>query len=501
MANYNLVVNSKFQPFSFERYIQPYQMYGEAYKEVENALGELATKANVWEEMANEQTDPYAYQMYKKYSDDLKNQADILASQGLTPASRKALVAMKNRYSSEIDPIEKAYKKRQSLIDQQREALLRDDTLIFDTDYSTASLDTLIKNPNATFTPLSGESIAKRTAAMAKEAASAMLSDPKYKDVFNSQYVQQKIMQGYEMSQVIAAAQRDPNAPKALLGIVEAIKGQVGYDKWSKDNKGKIDSYINEGLRAAVGTPKIDVMANRNFISDLDRERMDLAIKQFELQEKQFEYESKGTKLPDGSYVKSLGGGRILKTKPDGTSEIIGSTTEEAKAEIKAQQDLEKKLSSVVKVSDMEGTGFTPVGTVINTNGTWIGGREGEDIPDWWRGYTLGTNLKSKGNLWPGTWISGSGDFSYSPRDPHAEATIVTNLDTIPGAKEWNNGTMELSDVDKSTAFGKIRDQARLAGITDEEFESKNVIILKVKATGSRASSDSPYDYIIYRKS
>ena len=45
-GNFSLIVNSKFQPFSFERYIQPYQMYGEAYKEVENTLGELATKAN-----------------------------------------------------------------------------------------------------------------------------------------------------------------------------------------------------------------------------------------------------------------------------------------------------------------------------------------------------------------------------------------------------------------------------------------------------------------------
>jgi hypothetical protein len=60
---------------------------------------------------------------------------------------------------------------------------------------------------------------------------------------------------------------------------------------------------------------------------------------------------------------------------------------------------------------------------------------------------------------------------------------------------------MELSDVDKSTAFGKIIEQARLAGITDEEFESDNVKILKVKATGNRTSSESPYDYIIYRKS
>ena len=149
----------------------------------------------------------------------------------------------------------------------------------------------------------------------------------------------------------------------------------------------------------------------------------------------------------------------------------------------------------------MKNKGFTPVGAVINIDGTWIGGREGEDIPDWWRGYTLETNLKSKGNWWPGTWISGSGDFSYSPKDPYAEATVVTNLDTIPGAKEWNDGTMELSDVNKSTAFGKIIEQARLVGITDEEFESDNVIILKVKATGNRISSETPYDYIIYRKS
>ena len=501
MANYNLVVNSKFQPFSFERYIQPYQMYGEAYKEVENALGELATKASVWEEMANEQTDPYAYKMYKTYANDLEEQAGQLAREGLNAASRRDMLNMRARYSKEIAPIEQAYKKRQELIEEQRKLQAQDDTLMFDTDYSTANLSTLIKNPNATFTSLSGASIAKRTAAMAKEAASAVLSDPEYKSVFSSQYVQQKIMQGYDMSQVIAAAQRDPNAPKALLGIVDAIKGQVGYDKWSDDNKKKIDSYINEGLEAAIGTPKIDVMTNRNFESNTDRERMDLDRERMNLAKEQFEYETKGAKQPDGSYYKPLRGGRILHTKPDGTSTIIGITPEEEEAARKERQDIEKKLSSVVKVSDMKGTGFTPVGAVISTGSEWIGGREGEDIPDWWRGYTLGTNLKSEGNMWPGTWISGSGDFSYSPRDPYAEASIVTNMETIPGFKEWIEGGGNLAEVDKSTAFGQIVNQARLAGISDEEFATDNVRILKVKATGSRTSLDSPYDYIIYRKS
>ena len=99
MANYSLIVNSKFQPFSFERYIQPYQMYGAAYKELENQYGELATKASIWEKMANEQTDSKAYRMYKTYSDELKDKASKLAREGLNASSRQELLNMRNRYS------------------------------------------------------------------------------------------------------------------------------------------------------------------------------------------------------------------------------------------------------------------------------------------------------------------------------------------------------------------------------------------------------------------
>lgn len=496
MANYSLVVGSKFSPFSYEELLQPALLATQAHQELENQYSELATKANVWENLANEQTDPYAYQMYKKYSDDLKNQADILASQGLSPGSRKVLMSLKSRYSSDIIPIETAYKRRQELIDQQKEALLRDDTLMFNTDYSTSSLDYLIKNPNATYIPLSGASIAKRTAAMAKEAASAVMSNPEYKSVYNSQYVQQKIMQGYDMSQILAAAQRDPNAPAALLGIVDTIKEQVGYGNWDEKSQAKIDKYINEGLSAAAGTPKIDVMANRNYMSEMDRERLDLTKEQFEWEKEQ----ALGVKQPDGSYYKPLGGGRILHTKPDGTTEIIGAPADD-KETIKKQQDLDKMLSSVVKVSDMKGTGYTPVGAVIKSNGNWIGGREGEDIPDSWKG-TARTNLKEESAGWhrfydPMSWFTGSGDFSYTPYDSNAEASVVTNPETIPGFLEYLNGAEDISN----TAFGQILEQARKAGISDEEFMSNNVQIVKVKAKGKRVSSDEPYDYLIYRKS
>ena len=41
MANYSLTINSKFQPFSLERYLRPYEIYGQAYKEQEAALAAL----------------------------------------------------------------------------------------------------------------------------------------------------------------------------------------------------------------------------------------------------------------------------------------------------------------------------------------------------------------------------------------------------------------------------------------------------------------------------
>lgn len=496
------VVTSKFTPFTFEELLKPALMATQAHYEMEDAYTELATKANEWESLANSELDKDVYAMYKAYSDDLKKQADILASQGLNANSRKALSQMKARYSSEIDPIEKASKKREKLVSQQREALLRDDTLMFDTDYSTIGLNYLMKNPDATFTSLSGESIAKRTAAMAKEAASAILSDPEYKSVFNSQYVQQKIMQGYDISQVIAAAQRDPNAPKALLGIIDAIKGQVGYDKWDGNNQKKIDNYINEGLNAAIGTPKIDIMSNRSFESDIDRERMDLA-------KEQFEYETKGIKQPDGSYYKPLGGGRILHTKPDGTSTIIGATPEENPKDKDRQDKLQESLNKATNRESLRNLGYTPKIAVIRGNEGWVYGQEGEDIEG--AGFWPNTNLRS-------SWWGNIG-YSY---DNDTQISVVNDNRDIPGYLEYESG-QPYAD----TAFGKLLEAATAANLivyktdrngnilkdnkgrpqideTNSRFFTENTQVVRVKAPRPKRRAQmgigEEYDYLIYTR-
>ena len=109
MPNYSLVANTQFKARSFDDLIRPYIDYTNAYREQQDAIAELATKADVLAGLANEQTDPIAYQKYKSFESDLNRQSDILLKQGLTPSLRANLQRMRKRYATEIDTIKNAY--------------------------------------------------------------------------------------------------------------------------------------------------------------------------------------------------------------------------------------------------------------------------------------------------------------------------------------------------------------------------------------------------------
>ena len=272
MANY-LVINSKFQPFSFERYLQPYQMYGEAYKEIENQYGELATKADVWDEMANEQTDPYAYKMYKTYSNDLEKQAGQLAREGLTPASRQNMLRMKQRYSSDIIPIEQAYKRRQELVDEQRKLLAQDNTLMFDKNASMLSLDDLIKNPQLTYQSYSGAEITKQVGIAAQNLAKEMRENPrKWSSILHGQYFETMMRKGYTPEEIILASSNDPNAPKELRNIIEDAVSSSNIANWrDQDTLDRAYEYARQGLWHAIGDTQYQTLQNQDYLNPIQK--------------------------------------------------------------------------------------------------------------------------------------------------------------------------------------------------------------------------------------
>ena len=265
-ANY-IVVNSKFKPFSYAEMLQPVQMATAAHQEVENEYAELATKANVWDEMANEQTDPYAYKMYKTYSNDLEEQAGQLAREGLTPASRQNMLRMRQRYSSDIVPIEQAYKRRQELIDEQRKLLAQDNTLMFDRNASMLSLDDLIKNPQLTYQSYSGATLAKQVGTAAQNLAKEMRDNPrKWRTILGNQYFETIMQKGYRPEEIIQVLQNDPNASSVLKGIVEDAVGSSNIASWGDASTlSRAYEYARQGLWNAVGETQYQVQSNKAY--------------------------------------------------------------------------------------------------------------------------------------------------------------------------------------------------------------------------------------------
>lgn len=167
MPNYNLVINSTFQPFTLERYLQPYMLYGQAFKENQQALADLNTRASVWENLANETTDPQTHAKYKSYVDDLKAQADILAKQGMQANTVQNMLNLRSRFARDITPIETFYKKREEMQNQVRQMMAQDDSLIIHNDPFSMSLDSFWGNPNQSYEAVSGEKLKVRAAQLA----------------------------------------------------------------------------------------------------------------------------------------------------------------------------------------------------------------------------------------------------------------------------------------------------------------------------------------------
>ena len=314
-----LTNNARFNPYTFDEMLKPLAMAADAYNTVQSGIEELGAKADLMKMYANEVPDSKTANMYNSYANDLEKQASMLAKHGLTPASRQGLLNMKRRYNSEVVPIETAVARREALTKEQREALLRDPSLMFDVDYSKTQLDYLLDNPNATYNPISGNELTKRAAQMASNLAKVVQGNPKYQSILGGQYFQQMTQMGYTPAQIMQTILNDDNAPAELRQIAETVFNEAGLSKYSQDIQDRARGFINSGLYEGIGTAKYDVMNDRGYISPTERKRLDMAKEQQDWAREQKEESTKGILLPNGNRLKVIGAGRAVEIAPDGT--------------------------------------------------------------------------------------------------------------------------------------------------------------------------------------
>ena len=261
MANYSLVINSKFKPFSFQELLQPALMATQAHQQLEDAYGELDTKASIWDNLTEGSTKAKA--QYQRFANDLAKEAEQLSKYGLNPASRQAMLNMRGRYSRDIIPIETAYKKREAQADEQRKAMLANPTLLLSRRAAETNLDEYLDNPELGYDMTTGALLQQQVATAASALAKAARNDPKVQTElrhllgFNYETIRRKGFAPEEVQKAILGA---ADANPELLDIVNKTIGSSGIEGWkfaSDADKARIlkqaRDYASQGLWSAVG--------------------------------------------------------------------------------------------------------------------------------------------------------------------------------------------------------------------------------------------------------
>lgn len=269
MPNLILTSNAKFRPFEYSEMLAPVLMATQAHQAVEEAYSELDSQANAIGSLANKTSDPVTYARYKSYEASLRNQADILAKNGLTPGSRKSLLDLKGRYAKEITPIQNAITRRRELADEQRKALLQNPTLMFQRDMNSvsydSSLDRFLENPDYDYgQQYSGALLTQQVSQAAGNLAKELTNygNGKRLDAYTKTFLQQH---GFTREQVLDAI-TNPDRAKSqpvLNAIVEQVVGSSGMANWADNpTMTKAYNYARQGLWSAIGQTNVSPYAD-----------------------------------------------------------------------------------------------------------------------------------------------------------------------------------------------------------------------------------------------
>lgn len=278
MANY-IVSNAKFKPFSYAELVAPIKEYTEAYNELEGAFGAINAERAAIENEISQTDDPEAYKRLTAYKTELDKQSNLLAREGLKAVNRKQFMDMRTRYAQDIDPIQKALKKRAALADEQRKLMAQDNSRRFERDFTKrgydTSIDRFLENPNYNYgAQISGEDITKATGAMASELAKQFngISTGRI-DAYTKSLIQNYGLTPSDIQEFIANPEGTDN-PKILSIIRDNILGTIS-EPMREQHGDFIDSYINRGLFKAIGENKMSTYADQAAIYRLNHPETD----------------------------------------------------------------------------------------------------------------------------------------------------------------------------------------------------------------------------------
>lgn len=318
MANYSLVINSQFHPISYQEMIDPVVRTQQAQDALEDRYSELQANANIWNGYVDEQRDKRAYAQLHNYSSQLRQASDALYKSGMNASSKRTLMNLLGRYSSEIKPIENAYKARAEEIKEQRAGELSG--VMYETDANTKSLDDYLANPEGRSKQASYKESYTRIASAMKNLKNQLsgygLGKPV--DHYTNTFLKSHGITPQNAAAAIGAVRDVLSGKQNDWGnniLTDLFKGEMdaqGVSGWADKNKqmqffNKIAPAVYEGIGAQDVTP----MTNQAAMQAAENARL-----RYRLNHQGGGNNSEKYVLPDGSVI-PIGTPRGIYTSRD----------------------------------------------------------------------------------------------------------------------------------------------------------------------------------------
>lgn len=273
---YNLLSGALFTPFSYSDLVAPLIQYKEEYDRVEEAYSELMAKAAIWKDEIDKNVNPDAFSLFNNYYGELDSTVTDF-SKGMNAENRSALLGLKSRYFSEIEPIRKASEKIEKAKNYQLEVMKANPNAEFEVSFDKYRIDDALKGKEPNINYWDGTSAMARVTAKSGTVAKAIYGTPDIanaESIMKDQYFLIQTLNGMPVDQFLEMLE-DPDSVttpqgKAMAKVLKDELKLANLDRFSEEGKNRIREKLNTAMYAGLAQPTYEMKENKNFASELE---------------------------------------------------------------------------------------------------------------------------------------------------------------------------------------------------------------------------------------
>lgn len=239
----NISITSKYNPFTYEDYIKPTEQYWEDYDKYETDLDKLTTDVATMRSVVNSMPKGSEQDKYSNYLKSLDNQANQLASQGLTAGNRKALKDLKKQYSELMPRLALAEEARRKDLAEYRKLANSGEYFLYNDSPESKSVVDYLDGKLPSYTAgISKKELGLTAKKTAEEYSSRIFPDASIKEVEEAGKKFMEITQTQGIDVALA------DTPNQFANILQTLYNEAGVDYMSNEEASKTIQFINRNF-------------------------------------------------------------------------------------------------------------------------------------------------------------------------------------------------------------------------------------------------------------